>query len=119
MKTTKEQPSCKWNLQWLFVLICTTHIHWVTRRMIPQFKSNVKIYLTMLFLLSGLMFATHRSDAQCNSFGIDFKQGANRDGGFEHGQIHWIGSILQNSNSRYIEGMSTLQRIVMNNLPSC
>jgi hypothetical protein len=23
MKTTTEQPSCKWNLQWLFILICT------------------------------------------------------------------------------------------------
>ena len=24
MKTTTEQPSCKWNLQRLFILICTT-----------------------------------------------------------------------------------------------
>src|SRR5678815_5388288 len=24
MKTTTEQPSCKWNLQWLFSMICTT-----------------------------------------------------------------------------------------------
>ena len=24
MKTSTEQPSCKWNLQWLFILICTT-----------------------------------------------------------------------------------------------
>src|SRR6187399_920522 len=24
MKTSTEQPSCKWNLQWLFMLICTT-----------------------------------------------------------------------------------------------
>src|SRR5436190_1165547 len=24
MKTTTEQPSCKWNLQWLFIIICTT-----------------------------------------------------------------------------------------------
>jgi hypothetical protein len=24
MKTTTEQPACKWNLQWLFIMICTT-----------------------------------------------------------------------------------------------
>ena len=82
-------------------------------------KSNVKVFLMLFFLFSGLILTTIKSDAQCNSFGIDFKQGANRDGGYEPGQIHWIGSILQNSNSRYIEGMSTLQRIVINNLPTC
>ncbi|HET9280198.1 MAG TPA: hypothetical protein VFN95_18510, partial [Flavitalea sp.] len=75
----------------------------------------------MLFLLSGMLFVTQKSDAQCNSFGIDFKQGANRDnfGSYTTGEIHWINSILQQSNSRYIEGMSTLQRIVFDNLPSC
>jgi hypothetical protein len=75
----------------------------------------------MLFLLSGMIFVTQKSDAQCNSFGIDFKQGANRDnfGSYTTGEIHWINSILQQSNSRYIEGMSTLQRVVFNNLPAC
>jgi hypothetical protein len=67
----------------------------------------------------------NRSQGQCNSFNIDFKQGANRDNFTDNGhtyvlgEIHWIGSILQSSNSRYIEGMSTLQRVVFNNLASC
>ena len=30
MKTTTEQPSCKWNLQWLFILICTTLVSTVS-----------------------------------------------------------------------------------------
>jgi hypothetical protein len=82
-------------------------------------ESSIRVSLMVLFLFSGLIFSAHKAEAQCNSFNIDFKQGANRDGGYEPGQIHWINSILQNSNSRYIEGMSTLQRIIMNNLPSC
>jgi len=30
MKTNTEQPSCKWNLQWLFILICTTLVSTVS-----------------------------------------------------------------------------------------
>src|SRR6187551_1320887 len=84
-------------------------------------KNNVKIHLMLFFLFSGLFLTSTRSDAQCNSFSIDFKQGANRDnfGSYTLGEIHWIGSILQSSNSRYVEGMSTLQRLVFNNLPAC
>ena len=115
MKTTTEQPSCKWDLQRL-TTICTMLISTGQFRLL---KSNARVFVALLFFMSGLMFTSQKLDAQCNSFGIDFKQGANRDGGYEPGQIHWIGSILQNSNSRYIEGMSTLQRIVMNKLPDC
>ncbi|HEV8287082.1 MAG TPA: hypothetical protein VGQ09_22380, partial [Chitinophagaceae bacterium] len=46
------------------------------------------------------------------NFSVDFKQGANKDAPFLLGDIHWINSILQQSNSRYAEGMSTLQRVV-------
>jgi hypothetical protein len=46
------------------------------------------------------------------NFSVDFKQGANKDAPLLLGDIHWIGSILQSSNSRYAEGMSTLQRVV-------
>ena len=74
--------------------------------------------MTMLVLVCGLFLSTNQLQAQCNSFNVDFKQAANRDnfGTYTTGELHWIGSILQNSNSRYVEGMSTLQRIVMNNL---
>lgn len=47
---------------------------------------------------------------------IDFKQAANDDGGFSLGDVHWIGSILQNSNSMYFEGMSVPQRIVLDDI---
>jgi hypothetical protein len=105
----------------MFMKQSATLIPWVMQRLIPRCKSTVRNFLTMLFLLSGMIFATQKSDAQCNSFNIDFKQGANRDnfGSYTTGEIHWINSILQNSNSRYIEGMSTLQRLVFNNLASC
>jgi len=99
----------------------TLNFYWVCREMISRCKSSVKNYLTVLFLLSGILLASHKSDAQCNSFNIDFKQAANRDNfmSYTTGEIHWIGSILQSSNSRYVEGMSTLQRVVMNNLTDC
>ena len=45
--------------------------------------------------------------------GIDWRQAANDDpsacdndpGGSDIGDVHWIGSILQSSNSIYLEGM--------------
>ena len=85
---------------------------------IHDLKSYVKVCVTMLVLVCGLVLSTNQVNAQCNTFGIDFKQGANRDnfGTYTTGEIHWIGSILQSSNSRYVEGMSTLQRVVFNNL---
>ena len=133
MKTTTDQPSRKLNLRRLFTFICTIFVSTLSfafslNRPVKKltlaflfFKSNVRIYLTMLFLLSGMLVVTQKSDAQCSSFGVDFKQGANRDnfGNYTTGEIHWINSILQTNNSRYIEGMSTLQRIVFTNLPEC
>lgn len=49
---------------------------------------------------------------------IDFKQVANNDGGFALGDAHWIGSIVQSSNSMYFEGMSVPQRIVFDDIPA-
>ncbi|HEU5166732.1 MAG TPA: hypothetical protein VFU29_14375, partial [Chitinophagaceae bacterium] len=118
MKTTPGQPSSKWNLQRLFNTICTMLISTAQIRLL---KSNARIFVALLFFMSGFMLTSQKSNAQCTSFGIDFKQGANRDnfGTYTTGEIHWINSILQQSNSRYIEGMSTLQRVVFNNLPAC
>ena len=118
MKTTTEQPSCKCDLRRLFNTICTMPISTGKFRLL---KSNARVFVALLFFMSGLMFTSQKLDAQCNSFGISFTQGANRDnfGSYTTGELHWINSILQQSNSRYIEGMSTMQRIVFNNLPSC
>jgi hypothetical protein len=47
---------------------------------------------------------------------VDFSQSANNDSPYPPGDVHWIGSILQQSNSKYYEGMSTLQRLVFINI---
>ena len=47
---------------------------------------------------------------------VDFRQSANNDAGYGPNQIHWINSILQQSNSTYAEGMSSLQRVVLANI---
>src|SRR5215212_9551777 len=83
----------------------------------------MSMYLLMAFLFSATVSAqTQRTQSQLKPEGplltdailnvsVDFKQGANDDSPFPLGTIHWIGSILQNSNSKYAEGMSTLQRL--------
>jgi hypothetical protein len=48
--------------------------------------------------------------------GTDFRQSANNDAGYGTGNVHWINSILQSSNSKYYEGMSSLQRIIFNGI---
>jgi len=45
--------------------------------------------------------------------GVDFRQSANNDAGYGLGNIHWLNSILQNTNSKYFEGMSSLQRVIL------
>src|SRR5262245_24394944 len=117
MKTTTEQPSCKLNLPRLFTQICTMLISTGQSRLL---KSNVRIFTALLFFMSGIIFS-NKSGAQCSSFGVDFSQGANRDnfGSYVTGELHWINGILNANNSRYIEGMSTMQRLIFNNLPAC
>ncbi len=48
----------------------------------------------------------------------DFRQSANKDAPYLLGDVHWIGSILQSSNSYYKEGMSVLQRAFFINIPA-
>src|SRR6185369_15539285 len=61
--------------------------------------------------------STHTAQATfTDNFSIDFQQGANKDNPFPLGTLHWINSILQNSNSRIVEGMSTLQRVIITDL---
>jgi len=70
--------------------------------------------ITLIFPASGL--------AQIDTTSLfplkftDFTQAANEDPTL--GAIHWIGSILQESNSRYYEGMSVCQRLIFNDVPS-
>lgn len=51
----------------------------------------------------------------------DFKQSANNEtsGAVTGlGNIHWIGSIVQSSNSKYLEGMSNFQRTIFTSVPA-
>jgi len=49
---------------------------------------------------------------------VDFRQAANNDSPYSLGDVHWIGSILQASNSVYYEGMSVAQRVMFLNIPA-
>ena len=49
---------------------------------------------------------------------VDFKQGSNNNSPNPPGDILWIGSILQATNSVHYEGMSTLQRVLFLNIPA-
>ena len=88
----------------------TPFTNWI--KMLQKLKIAMSIFLLMAFL-----FSTNRASAQ--SFGKDFRQGANKDNPYPLGTLHWINSILQNSNSVYAEGMSTPQRVIFTNLPNC
>src|SRR5512135_129384 len=51
--------------------------------------------------------------------GSDFRQCANNAGApFTLGSCDWINSILQGNNSKYVEGMSTPQRLIISNIPT-
>src|SRR4030095_9463783 len=76
-----------------------------------EFESGFKIFLSLI-LLSSFLIPAKLSAQGGNNVPVEFQQGANNDNPFDLGTIHWINSILQSSNSVYIEGMSTLQRIV-------
>jgi len=64
---------------------------------------------------SGLTASATFSDSVNN----DFKQVANNDGApWGPGNVHWIGSTLQANNSKYFEGMSTPQRLILSGIPA-
>src|SRR5213593_4362056 len=48
----------------------------------------------------------------------DFRQCANNDSPYPLNNCHWINGILQNSNSRYAEGMVVAQRLLLDSIPS-
>lgn len=73
---------------------------------------TLKAAILMLVGFSALGFL---SNAQAGGVDVDFKQASNKNP--VQGDVIWIGSILQTSNSTYYEGMSTLQRLVLVGIP--
>ncbi len=55
-------------------------------------------------------------DVSAGPIVVDFKQCANEDPTL--GTCHWINSIVQDSNSKYFEGMSVPQRVVFTDIPA-
>ena len=53
-----------------------------------------------------------------SSVPVDFRQAANNDAPYPLGNLHWINSALQGSNSVYAEGMSVPQRLMFWDIPA-
>src|SRR5262249_29881351 len=74
--------------------------------------------LTAVGSQSGLQAESRFSDA--SGLAVDFRQSANNETNGTVtglGNIHWINSIVQASNSRYFEGMSNFQRTIFTGVP--
>ena len=67
---------------------------------------------SIIFLLLGLYSA--RPIPALANISSDFRQCANKDSSL--GDCHWINSVLQNSKSKYIEGMSVPQRLILTDI---
>ena len=62
-----------------------------------------------------LLFTAFGNNLQAqNSVNVDFSQGSNKNNTL--GNIVWINGILQKTNSRIAEGMSTLQRLMITDI---
>ena len=75
---------------------------------------RIKLWLKYLALLCCALMFSFVTMAQKAS--VDFSQGSNNNL-TTLGEIKWINSILNNNNSKYYEGTSTLQRVLLNNVP--
>ncbi|MCZ7556277.1 MAG: hypothetical protein M5R41_07740 [Bacteroidia bacterium] len=73
--------------------------------------------LATAFALS-LLCVCWMSTAHAQPLRTDFRQAANDDSPHNLGNVHWVQSILQQNNSKYYEGMSVPQRIVLSNVPN-
>src|SRR5580765_4634214 len=69
-----------------------------------------------LVTLGLLVMLGAAASPQANAGGVDFKQASNKNPNL--GNVIWINSILQQNNSRYFEGLSTLQRLVVLDIPA-
>jgi len=91
------------------------------RKVVVAFLATMAIVLLPLLSLSPIFAAIvdekgvpPEPAAPATQPGIDFRQAANNDPAL--GEVHWIGSILQKSNSVYYEGMSVPQRIIISGI---
>lgn len=76
---------------------------------------SADIFRAALFLLA-VMTALGFAADPAGALVVDFRQGSNKNP--TQGNVVWIGSIMQESNSTYYEGTSALQRLVFIDIPS-
>ena len=76
-----------------------------------QWRQNSRFFPLVLAVMLG---AT--ANPLVRAGGVDFKQASNRNP--IPGNVIWINSILQQNNSRYFEGLSTFQRLVVLDIPT-
>lgn len=75
---------------------------------------------TITLTATGLSSLQTATTTFTDNITVDFKQSANNETNGTItglGNIHWIGSIVQSSNSRYFEGMSNMQRTILIDVP--
>ena len=61
------------------------------------------------------VYTAKTATTQADAISVDFKQCSNENNVL--GACKWINSILQGNNSRTYEGMSTLQRLILDDVP--
>jgi len=81
-----------------------------------RIKKVCLLLLTFSIILSFPVISVAQVDSTTLLKLTEFTQAANDDPTL--GAIHWISSILQESNSRYYEGMSVPQRLIFNGISS-
>ena len=90
----------------------TQRFRYLQHKWRTAFTGSVKVLFTLALLNS---FFIQKSGAQSIG-GTDFSQSSNENPTL--GNVVWIGSILQENNSRFAEGQSTLQRLFLMGIPA-
>ncbi len=90
--------------------IAATSAQHCTESISTKIRTWLKLFLPFLFL------SLLAKNVSAQSFGTDFSQSSNNNPS-PQGNVVWIGSIVQQSNSHFYEGQSTLQRILFQSVP--
>ncbi|WP_228851682.1 T9SS type A sorting domain-containing protein [Aegicerativicinus sediminis] len=78
-----------------------------------NYKTSFKFSLLSICCLIFIMLLSSFTFGQS----ADFRQAANDRSPDPLGTVYWINGILQQNNSKYTEGMATLQRIILEDVP--
>ena len=85
----------------------------MSEKMIKRNGTNGKTFVLCIAVI--LMLLALATPVSAKVASVDFRQCANNDHAGP-GNCWWINSIVQNQNSEYYEGMSTLQRLILTDI---